>query len=261
MLENHTGDKVPSLAFHGVRYDPELTIPTTVRREKAKKLPTLGTVVSTPKPTVAPEPEYVTVPPSTEDDDDFPEVMEIEVDFPDDDGSQSRPMHDGINYRPTEYPVKGENEIEVPDHVLAEVREGTQAKEEVLRNTLLESASLLFAHHDASNFVEAALRDGLDMEIELDEAIPDALVPISRLNIVTSIVNQMSLPEKMKNTLLMRLSIKTADEVILALNRKRIPDAIAAMTKHYAATVTKSGVDPDIEHMPQNTVGVRASRK
>uniref|UniRef100_S5VM91 Uncharacterized protein n=1 Tax=Pseudomonas phage PaBG TaxID=1335230 RepID=S5VM91_9CAUD len=199
--------------------------------------------------------------PPQDDDDDFPEVMEIEVEFPDDDGHQHNKMHDGINYRPTEYPVKGENEIEVPDHILAEVREGTQAKEEVLRNTLLESASLLFAHHDASNFVEAALRDGLDMEIELDEAIPDALVPISRLNIVTSIVNQMSLPEKMKNTLLMRLSIKTADEVILALNRKRIPDAIAAMTKHYAATVTKSGVDPDMEHMPQNTVGVRASRK
>lgn len=261
MLENHTGDNVPSLAFHGVRYNPKLTIPTTVRREKAKKVLTLGTVVSVPKPTVVPEPEYQTVSPQDDDDDDFPEVMEIEVDFPDEDGAQQHTAHEGINYRSTEYPVKGENEIEVPDHVLAEVREGTQTKEEVLRAALLESASLLFAHQDASNFVEAALRDGLDMEIELDEAIPDALVPISRLNIVTSIVSQMSLPEKMKNTLLMRLSIKTADEVIIALNRKRIPDAIAAMTKHYAATVTKSGVDPDMEHMPQNTVGVRASRK
>lgn len=260
MLENHTGDNVPSLAFYGVHYEPDLTIPTTVRREKAKKVPTLGTVVSKPKPTVAPEPEHVAVPPQ-EDDDDIPEVMEIEIDFPDVDETPYGPDRDGVNYRPTEYPVRGENEFDVPDSLLAEVRERTQAREEALRTTLLESASLLFAHQDASNFVEAALRDGLDMEIELDEAIPDALVPISRLNIVTSVINQMSLPEKMKNTLLMRLAIKSADEVILALNKKRVPDAIAAMHKHYAATVTKAGLEPDMEHTPQNTVGVRASRK
>lgn len=259
MLENHTGDIVPSLAFHGVRYEPELTIPTTVRREKAKKVPTLGTVVSKPKLAVAPEPEYVTVPPQ-EDDDDIPEVMEIEVDFPDEAPTYG-PNRDGVNYRDQDYPVRGENEFDVPDSLLAEVRESTQAREEVLRAALLESASLLFAHQDASNFVEAALRDGLDMEIEMDEAIPDALVPVSRLSIVTSVINQMSLPEKMKNTLLMRLAIKSADEVILALNKKRVPDAIAAMHKHYAATVTKAGLEPDMEHAPQNTVGVRASRK
>ncbi len=253
-MEQQPGDNVPSFAFYGVRYDPFMKIPTTVERVPPKRVPTLGSIVpsitSKPVPEPAPEPE----------DDHDADIEEIEVDFPDpDSGPKGR---EGVNYTDNQYGVLGDNEFEVPDSLLAEVRESTLERELPLRDVLFESASMLFAHDEASNFVEAALRDGLGMEIELDESVQDAFVPLSRLSVLTVMISQTkSLPDSVKKTLLARLTIKTADDMILALNKKRVPDAIAALHKHYAAAVTKSGLEPDQESAPQNTVGVRASRK
>lgn len=251
------GDNVPSVAYLGVTRLKRTVIPTKMRPRKVKSkiVPTLGTLVSLPAPDAQ---------------EDFPVEDElydaalapIEVDFPDDIEEVPGIQHDGINYNKTDYGVVGENEVEVPDSLLVEVRQQTLDREEQFRTALFESASLLFAHEDASNFVEAALRDGLGMELEMDDAIGDAFVPLSRLNTLVTFINLTSgLPDQVKKTLLARLTIKTADEMILALNKRKIPDAIAAMHKHYAATVTQSGMQPDIEQGPQNTLGVRASRK
>jgi len=252
-LSEQAGDRLPSFAFLGVRRADE-PIPTEVRPRKVKRatLPTLGTIVSAPVTDAPKEPELPQ----------FEELEPIEVDFPDIEEIDD-PRFDGINYNKHDYGVVGENEIEVPDVLLNDIRDQTLTREEQFRTALFESASLLFAHEDASNFVEAALRDGLGMELEMDEAIGEAFVPLARLNTLVAFVNMSTtLPESVKKTLLGRLTIKTADEMILALNKRKIPDAIAAMHKHYAATVKQSGIESDIEtNGPQNTLGVRASRK
>lgn len=252
-LSEQAGDRLPSFAFLGVRRADE-PIPTEVRPRKVKRatLPTLGTIVSAPVADAPKEPELPQ----------FEELEPIEVDFPDIEEIDD-PRFDGINYNKHDYGVVGENEIEVPDVLLNDIRDQTLTREEQFRTALFESASLLFAHEDASNFVEAALRDGLGMELEMDESIGEAFVPLARLNTLVAFVNMSTtLPESVKKTLLGRLTIKTADEMILALNKRKIPDAIAAMHKHYAATVKQSGIESDIEtNGPQNTLGVRASRK
>ena len=211
-------------------------------------MPTLGTVVfSSVRP---PEND-----PSEVDDDDG----KIEVEFPDDLGEVDDDI-DGINYNRSEYNVRGDNEIDVPEALLVSIQANTDAHDKSLQEVMFESASLLFAHDNASNFVEAAMRDCLDLDIELDDSVQEAFPSLARLAVLTRMIElQTALPENVRRVLLNRLTARTADEMVLAMNRKP-PIPLAALHKQYAATVTKAGIEPDME-VPQNPVGVRASRR
>ena len=210
-------------------------------------MPTLGTVVfSSERPPKDAEPD---------DDDDG----KIEVEFPDDPGAVDDDV-DGINYNRSGYNVRGENEIDVPEDLLVSLQESTETHAKSLRDVMFESASLLFAHDDASNFVEAAMRDCLGLDLEMDDSVQEAFPSLARLTVLSRLIElQTALPENVRRVLLNRLTARTADEMVLAMNRKQ-PSPLAALHKQYAATVTKAGIEPDME-VPQNPVGVRASRR
>lgn len=250
-LEKEAGDKNPSFTFEGCTRVSNLTIPTTVQRDKPVVVPTLGHSITYPTP--APEPE-----PEQDDEDDVGTVPdEIEVEIPDNyfDRQQSL-KRDEI----PEYDVVGENEFIVEPALIDELEVSTAQREDLLRAVLFESASLLYAYDDASNFVEAAMRDGMGMEVEMDrDILPEAFVPLSRLSVLASFIEQSTLPDQVRRSLLGRLTVRTADEMILAMNKRKGPEALAAMHKHYAATVKQAGLPPD--DLPQNHLGVRSSRK
>lgn len=250
-------DNVPTVAFQGVRKVKNLRIPVSVSRAKKPKpktVPTLGHSISYPE-----LPPEVATP--DDDDDGVGAVMDdsIEIEIPDD-------YYDRITQRKAapdtpHYDVVGDNEFEVPDELIREIEVSTTERERLLRSVLFEQASLLYAYEDASNFVEAVMCDGLEMEVEMDrDILPEAFVPLSRLSVLSTFIDQCSLSDQVKKSLMGRLTVRTADEMVLAMNKRKGPEALAAMHKHYAATVTRSGVQPDAE-APLNTVGVRASRK
>jgi len=247
ILGSDESDVQPTIAFTGVHRSSD-PIPTTVRREKVPKVPTLGTVVFSsvrPPEDAAPEVD--------------PDDGKIEVDFPDDPGQVDEDV-DGINYNRSEYNVRGDNEIDVPEDLLISIQSNTEAHSKALRDVMFESASLLFAHDDASNFVEAAMRDCLGLDLELDDSVQEAFPSLARLTVIARLVElQTALPENVRRVLLNRLTARTADEMVLAMNKK-VPIPLAALHKQYAATVTKAGIEPDME-VPQNPVGVRASRR
>lgn len=244
-------DNLPTVVFQGVHRVKNLRIPTSVTRFKKPKpvvVPTLGHSIAYPEPPVVEQAEPV------EDDDDI-----VEVDIPDD----YYERHTRKQRAPEQpsYDVVGDNEFEVPDELIAEIQKSTTTREELLRQVLFEQASLLYAYEDASNFVEAVMCDGLEMEVEMDrEVLPEAFVPLSRLSVLSTFIEQCSLSEQVKKTLMGRLTVRTADEMVATMNKRKAPEALAALHKQYAATVTRSGVQPDAEAL-QNTVGVRASRK
>jgi hypothetical protein len=245
-------DNLPTVVFQGVHRTKNLRIPTSVSRIKKPKpvvVPTLGHSISYPEPPV--EPEEVTP----------DELLDdiIEVDIPDD--YYDRHLRSKQTPEKPSYDVIGDNEFEVPDELITEIQQSTTTREELLRQVLFEQASLLYAYDDASNFVEAVMCDGLEMEVEMDrDILPEAFVPLSRLSVLSTFIDQCSLSDQVKKTLMGRLTVRTADEMVVAMNKRKAPEALAALHKQYAATVTRSGLPPDAE-APQNTVGVRASRK
>jgi hypothetical protein len=249
-------DNVPTVAFQGVRRVLNLRIPTSVSRAskpKPKVVPTLGHSISYP--------DKAPVQAVDEDDDGVGEVHDdsIEIDIPDD--YYDKLTRQKATPETPQYDVVGDNEFEVPDELIREIQVDTDTREKLLRDVLFEQASLLYAYDDASNFVEAVMCDGLEMEVEMDrEILPEAFVPLSRLSVLSAFIDQCSLSDQVKKTLMGRLTVRTADEMVLAMHKSKAPGALAALHKQYAATVTRSGLQPDAE-APQNTVGVRASRK
>jgi hypothetical protein len=196
-----------------------------------------------------------------EDDDDVGTVAdEIEVDIPDEDDYNERSQNRDRIDAPR-YDVVGENEFQVSPELVDALTLSTEERELVLRDVLFEQASLLYAYDDASNFVEATMRDGMGMAVELDrDTLPEAFVPLSRLSVLVAFIEQTKLPDQVKRGLLGRLTVRTADDMVTVMGKRRGPEALAAMHKHYAATVTKAGLPPDVE-VPLNTLGVRTSRK
>lgn len=248
-------DNVPTVAFQGVRRVLDLRIPTSVSRAKKPKpkvVPTLGHSISYPDKAPVQ---------AVDEDDGVGEVHDdsIEIDIPDD--YYDKLTRQKATPETPQYDVVGDNEFEVPDELIREIQVDTDTREKLLRDVLFEQASLLYAYDDASNFVEAVMCDGLEMEVEMDrEILPEAFVPLSRLSVLSAFIDQCSLSDQVKKTLMGRLTVRTADEMVLAMHKSKAPGALAALHKQYAATVTRSGLPPDAE-APQNTVGVRASRK
>lgn len=250
---DEAGDRLPSFVSLGVRRVKQVKYNPEVRRERKRKpavMPTLGHIVPSPeKPAPAP-PEI----------DDIEEELDlVEIELPEEEIPDG-PGYDGINYGKRQYDVVGENEIEVPDELLADIRDTTAVRSEAFREALFETASLLYAHADAANFVEAAMSDGLGMHLEMDEALEEAFVPFARLQALSKLVELSTLTEQAKKILHSRLAVKLGDEMVSSLHKKRPSEALAALSKQYAATVTRSGVAPDMEPQQTPTVGVRVSR-
>ena len=201
----------------------------------------LGRTVELP----APKPDQTTI-----DDQD-----QIEVFFDDDEDPTDR-----VNQ---EYSgIVAENEFIVDQDEIDKVRDRKIDLEAPIRDAMKEMTALLYANDDAANFVEAAMRDGLGYMIERDSGMEDALIPITRLSVLTSIINNLtSLTDSSKSLLLHKLSSKTADEIMAAFNKRKIPDALAAIRKEYAATIKNAGLEEDAPIDVANTVGVRTSRR
>lgn len=154
--------------------------------------------------------------------------------------------------------VVAENEYVIDQDYVDETREIKDRMESPVREALREMTAMLYAVEDASNFVEASMRDGLGFDTERDSNMEDALVPITRVAILTKIIGSIeALSPEVKRLMINKLASRSVDEIIGALNKRKVPEALAAMRKQYAATLKDSGITPDDE-LP--VLGLRSSR-
>ena len=170
----------------------------------------------------------------------------IEVDFPEEE----------LDERP--YSVVAENDIDVPEELLIEVNESIADNKDRFKHTLLTITGMLMGHEDASIFMETALRDGLGIDIEVDQGIQEAFTPLSRLVILTDAIQRLNLPKVVSNTLLNKLANKFGDEIVASTNKKKHSDTLQQLHKLYSANITKAGIENDV---PDNTLGTRTSRR
>ena len=175
----------------------------------------------------------------------------VETEFPDE------PEEEGLPYNG----IVADNEFIVDPEEVSEVRIRTAGKESVMRQMMIENLALLYGMEDASNYVEAMARDSLDMPIERDPINEDAFVPLIRLNTILTAASTMSgLKGPAFESLTNHLTELTAQEIIQAYRDGRQKVGLDEMRKHYASTLSKSGLKSDSEEDDFNSLGVRASR-
>lgn len=164
-----------------------------------------------------------------------------------------------VNYDDSAAPV-AVNEFIVPDSEVIAYTEQKQAKFEELRKAYYNTASTLHAMSDASEYVQAALRDGIGLDLEADASVFEAFVHISRLKTITDAVNNLGLTENVKELYLTKMCELLAQESVSAMTShdkmQRFRSTVATMHDHHARVRPQEEVESS-----KNNLGVRKSRR
>lgn len=125
-------------------------------------------------------------------------------------------LKDGIAYGEDRDWV-ADNEFEVPDAELVEFNDLSATITEAFKASLYTGAATLKGMDTANDYVGAALNDGLDLGIEMDERPFDAFVHLARLQVLTAAVDHLKLHERQKSLLLSYLTKALAEKAIEAM--------------------------------------------
>lgn len=129
------------------------------------------------------------------------------------------PKHDGINYtEETDRPL-AMNEFVVPDEELVKYNDLVAAALPDFKSLLYSGVSTLNAVGDALEYTEAALRDGLGIDTEMDRAILDAYIPIARLDMVSQIIERSSMDMGSRQMFMTKLTELFAEKTVLAFDK------------------------------------------
>lgn len=129
------------------------------------------------------------------------------------------PRHDGINYSDDLDRPLAMNEFEVPDEELVRYNQMVADTLPGFKEFLYKSASTLNAVGDSLDYTEAALRDGLGIEVELDRGILDAYVPLLRLDMVARIVEKTHMSASQKQMFMAKLTELFAGRTLDAFDK------------------------------------------
>lgn len=123
---------------------------------------------------------------------------------------------DGINYHDNRQ-VISDNEFVVPDHELVLFNDATADKVQAFKDVMYSSAATLSAMDTASDYVGAALNDGLDLGLDMDDRPFAAFVHFSRLEVLSQAVELLKISPKQKRLLLGYLTKSMSDKAVEAM--------------------------------------------
>lgn len=134
-----------------------------------------------------------------------------------------------------------DNLVDVPEQVLTDIlSSSSEISEEVSQILLAESATLMMSYDKASAYTEAALRDGLGVEVTIDRSVQCGISHLAKLNVLSLYANKMSaLPSHIKDRFFKHLIEKVADDAHKDMIKEDKSEKYSAMLDHLAARVKK----------------------
>jgi len=114
------------------------------------------------------------------------------------------------------------------------------ATKEIQKRLLEEGAALLISYDDASSFAEAVLKDGLGISVEIDSSVSEAISHMMRLNMISAYMDQMSLPQKIKDRYLRVLTEKIAEDTHTSIQKTITSEKYNAVLKNLQARMKNS---------------------
>lgn len=154
------------------------------------------------------------------------------------------------------------NEIEVPDSELMEYNDLESDLTPAFKKHFYRTAASLSALDTAAEHVETALRDGLGIELEMDEALQSAFVSISRLDAIAAIIKNTGLSQIQQESYIEKLTQLVAEKTMHSMDvhdKGVLARRAIEMTKemnHARVRPTQENDAPS-----QTQLGVRGSRR
>lgn len=155
-----------------------------------------------------------------------PDIVDDENYSPERDAESRIPIENLVTY-----------EKEDIDKVEAKANEATK---EIQKRLLEEGAALLISYDDASSFAEAVLRDGLGITVEIDSSVSEAISHMMRLNMISAYLDQMSLPDKVKDRYMRILTEKIAEDTHASIQKTITSEKYNAVLKNLQARMKSS---------------------
>lgn len=185
-------------------------------------------------------------------------AMDVPQDIP-------RTMHENIHYYDDRESPLAMNEFEVPDSELVDFNAETSREQDRYKKLFYKNAASLSALHDAAEYVEAALSSGLDIELDMDLALLNAFVPLSRLDALATMVRATSLTGAQQESYIEKVTSFLAEKTVHALDKYDAGVAARKGFEHakelYARVLSKEQSTQNQADAPQTMWGVRGTRR
>ena len=192
-------------------------------------------------------------------------AMHIPEDIP-------RQYHENINYSDDDGPL-AMNEFEVPDSELLDFNNLASAELDRYKKLFYQGAASLSALNDAAEYVEAALGSGLDIELDMDKALLNAFVPLSRLDALAAMAKATSnLTPAQQDSFIEKVTALLADKTVHAIDKHDAQEANSRaieMQKEFYARIkakpNESDHRPRMQQQPDTVPptmwGIRGTRR
>lgn len=113
--------------------------------------------------------------------------------------------------------VDFENVVSVPESLLREIAQGIDTRTAELNKTLVHLLPLLLSYETSTNYTRAALKEGLNLEIDFDEGLAEAVRQIGYLNVLFHFIKKSRLPKSLKRRYMMHIADKLSEHTIQSI--------------------------------------------
>ena len=164
------------------------------------------------------------------------------------------------------------NVVNVPESLLHKVTRSVDKRTAEVNDLLLSSLiPLLLSYETGTNYARTALRDGLNLEIDFDEGLGEAVKQIGYLNVLFFYVKRSKLPVSVKRRFMNVFSAKLAEHALTSLietnkahDRKTLAQDLQAVVysrQQKRATVRTVGDKSTTQAQPKATPVASKSRR
>ena len=149
------------------------------------------------------------------------------------------------------------NVVSVPESLLRKITSGIDKRTSEVNNLLLSSLiPLMLSYDTGTSYARAAMRDGLNVEIDFDTGLAEAVKHIGYLNVLFYYVKKSKIPVSLKKKFMFHFAEALSNQAISALidsnkvqDRQKIAQELQAVVysgQQRKTTVHKAGTRVDI---------------
>lgn len=142
-----------------------------------------------------------------------------------------------------------ENVVRIPEEVLKKVARKTEKRTKELSSLMLNNVTPSMLSYDAaSNYVKAALADGLKIDVEIDRGVLEVVKELSRLDVIFFYLKRLSLPKSMKKHFMTSFIEEMSKGSLEAMKKADKSDAFSSQLREMEAVISKRS-----EHQQRQT--------
>lgn len=168
--------------------------------------------------------------------------------------------------------VEAGNVVYVPEQELRRLASKIEFETDKLNKLLLgKMMPLLLSYQTSTKYVSAALKEGLDVEIDFDPGLLDCIRHVGYLSVVTHFIRNSQLPVSVKKRFIRHFSDKLAEQAVITMTEENkaqtkrtamqeLQAVIYSRNKNKAELKTPEHAEPDVKKAPPRT-GVKRSRR